>query len=94
MNRYVKLNYSSTLKGSLLILACDNEMSNMNTTDEEILNVTCHSNGNWIPNPADFIKSCLPFTTVSLVSGTDFSLILSLVHHLQLCHWYQVLIFH
>ena len=73
MNRYyVKLNYTTTLDGSVLTLTCENEMSNINTTDEEILNVTCHSKGSWIPNPADFIKSCSPFTTVSLVPGTDF----------------------
>ena len=67
---YVKLNYISTLDGSVLTLTCENEMSNMNTTDEEILNVTCHSNGSWIPDPADFIRSCSPLITVP---GTDFS---------------------
>ena len=61
-NRNVKLNYSSTLESSVLILTCENEMSNINTTDEEILSVTCHSNGSWIPNPADFTCS---FTTVA-----------------------------
>ena len=54
----VKLNYSSTLDGSILILTCENDTS----TDEEILQVTCHSNGNWIPNPADI--TCSSFTTV------------------------------
>jgi hypothetical protein len=40
----------------------------MNTTesDKEVLNVTCHSNGSWIPDPADFIQSCLPFTVTTL----------------------------
>ena len=66
VNRYyVKLNYISTLEGSVLILSCENDniMSNMNITDEQILNITCHSNASWIPSPADFIKSCSPFTT-------------------------------
>ena len=59
----VKLNYTSTLEGSVLMLTCENEMPNVNTTDKLILHVTCHRNGNWIPNPADFIKSCSSFTT-------------------------------
>ena len=59
----VKLNYTSTLEGSVLTLTCENEMPNVNTTDKLILHVTCHSNGSWIPNPADFIKSCSSFTT-------------------------------
>ena len=62
VNGNIKLNYSSTLDGSVLILTCENEMSSINTTDEEILSVTCHSNGSWIPNPADF--TCSLFTTV------------------------------
>ena len=62
MNRNVKLNYSSTLDGSVLILTCENEMSNINTTDEQIFIMTCHSNGNWIPDPADF--TCSSFITV------------------------------
>ena len=65
LNRYVKLTYTPTLDGFVLILACENEMSDKNTTDEQILNVTCYSNvTNWIPDPADFIKSCSPYTTV------------------------------
>ena len=72
MNRYVKLNYSSTLEGSVLILTCENEMS-LNSTTEMTLNVTCDSNGSWIPNPADFIQSCSPFsTTVSPTTGTNY----------------------
>ena len=76
MNRNVKLNYSSTLDGSVLILTCENEMSNVNTSDEQIpqiLSVTCHSNGNWIPNPANF--TCTSFTTG----------IVHLVHMVGLC---------
>ena len=72
MNRNVKLNYTSTLDGSVLILTCENEMSNMSTTDEQILSVTCHSNGSWTPDPAEFIESCSPFTTVP--PGTNFLL--------------------
>ena len=59
------LNYSSTLKGSVLTLTCENDMSR--STDEEIVNVTCHSSGNWIPDPAQF--TCSPPTTVP--SGTE-----------------------
>ena len=60
MDRNVKLKYSSTLDGSVLLLTCENEMSN--TTDEQVLNVTCHNNGNWTPNPAEF--TCPSSTTV------------------------------
>ena len=73
MDRNIKLNYSSTLEGSVLTLTCENEILSMNTTGpgEEILSVTCHSNRSWIPSQADFIKkSCLPFsTTVSPTPG-------------------------
>ena len=64
VNRNVKLNYNSTLDGSVLILICENEISNMDTIDEQILNVSCYSNGNWVPDPAEF--TCSSFiTTVS-----------------------------
>ena len=64
MDGNIKLDYSSTLEDSVLTLTCENEMSNMNTTesDAKILNVTCDSNGRWIPDPTDFIPSCSPFT--------------------------------
>ena len=66
MNSNVKHNFSSTLEGSVLTLTCENEiasiMHNMNTTDEQIINVTCHSSGNWIPDPTQF--TCSPSTTV------------------------------
>ena len=70
MDRSIKLNYSSTLQGSVLTLTCENEI-NMNAT-EEFLNVTCDSSGHWIPNPADFIQACslLNFSTVTTVSPT------------------------
>ena len=61
VDRHVKLNYSSTLDGSVLTLVCENEI---NTTGKEILSVTCHSNGNWIPDPAKF--TCSSFTTVAV----------------------------
>ena len=71
MDRNIKLNYSSTLEGSVLTLTCENEMSLKSTT--ETLSVTCDSNGSWIPNPADFIQSCSPFsTTVSPTTGTNY----------------------
>ena len=58
----MKLNYNSTLDGSVLILTCENEIPIINTTDEQILIVTCHNNGNWIPSPAEF--TCSSFTTI------------------------------
>ena len=73
-DRNLKLDYSSTLAGSVLTLTCENEMFNMSSigSDAEILNVICHSNGRWIPDPADFIQSCLLFsTTVSPTTGTN-----------------------
>ena len=75
MDSNVKLDYSSTLEGSVSTLTCENEnlMFNMNIieSDAEILNVTCDSNGRWIPDPTDFIQSCSPFsTTVSPTTGT------------------------
>ena len=66
-DRNLKLNFSSTLEGSVLMLTCENEMS-LNSTTETILSVTCHSNRSWIPNPADFIQSCLPTTGTNYFS--------------------------
>jgi hypothetical protein len=66
VNRYVKLNFNSTLEGSVLILTCENEelISNTNAPDEQILKVTCHSNATgWNPDPTDFIESCSSFIT-------------------------------
>ena len=55
VDRSVMLNYSSTLEGSVLInIDLWNEISNMNATDEQVLKVTYHSNGHWIPDPAQF----------------------------------------
>ena len=74
MDRNIKLDYSSTLEGSVLTLTCENEIFNMSSigSDAEILNVLCDSNGSWIPDPADFIQSCSPFsTTVSPTTGTN-----------------------
>ena len=72
MNRNLKLNLISTLEGSLLTLTCENELS-LNSTTETTLSVTCHSNGSWIPNPADFIQSCSPFsTTASPTTGINY----------------------
>lgn len=72
MNSTVKLNYSSTLEGAVLMLTCENEDSNMhmNITDEQVLIATCNRNGNWIPDPAEF--TCLSFTTVP-PAGTIYS---------------------
>ena len=76
MDRNIKLDYSSTLEGSVLTLTCENEMLiNMNIigSDAEVLNVTCDSNGRWIPDPVTFIQSCLLFsTTVSPTTGTNY----------------------
>ena len=65
MDRNVTLSYNtSTLEGSILTLSqtCENDISN--STERRILrlNVTCHSSGNWIPDPAQF--TCSPSTTV------------------------------
>ena len=71
VDKYLKLNYTSTLEGSVLTLTCENEIS-LNSTTETTLSVTCHSYGSWIPNPADFIQSCSPFsTTASPTTGTN-----------------------
>ena len=74
VNRYVKLNFSFTLEGSVLILTCENEklMSTTNATDEQVLKVTCYSNTiSWTPDPTDFIESCssLYLTTSKANSG-------------------------
>ena len=58
-----KLNYSSTLEGSVLILICENDTS----TDEQSLSATCHSNGNWIPDPAQFTCS----SSITVPTGTE-----------------------
>ena len=58
MSSNVELNYTSTLEGAVLTFTCKNEMSNISITNETIFNVTCHSSGNWIPDPAVLIKSC------------------------------------
>ena len=75
VDRSIKLNYSSTLQGSVLTLTCENEILNFNmNATEEILNVICDSNGSWIPIPANFIQSCSPFSTnvtVSPITGID-----------------------
>ena len=63
----VKLDYNSTLEGSVLTLTCENASSR--STDEEIVSVTCHNSGNWIPDPTQF--TCSPPTTVP--SGTETS---------------------
>ena len=74
MNRYVKLNFNSTLEGSVLILTCENEklMSNakLNATDEQVLKVTCHSNTtSWNPDPTDFIESCSSLYLITVSAG-------------------------
>ena len=66
VDRNINLNYNSTLEGSRLTLTCENEMSNINTgtqTNKQILNVTCHRNGNWVPEPAYFIECCSTVAT-------------------------------
>ena len=56
----ITLNYTSLLEGSILTLTSKDDTS----TDGEILrlSVTCHSSGNWIPDPTQFTYS--PSTTV------------------------------
>ena len=58
MSSNFELNYTSTLEGAVLTFTCKNEMSNINITNETVFDVTCHSSGNWIPDPAVLIKSC------------------------------------
>ena len=71
MNSNVMLNYSSTLEGAVLItLTCENDTS----TDEQALNVICHSSGSWIPDPAQFTCSSSNFETA--LPGTSNSLII------------------
>ena len=82
MNRNIKLNFSSTLEGSVLTLTCENEMSNINTssqTDKQILNVTCHSDRSWIPNPAYFVECC------STVATTPSGIFKQLSFYLHAC---------
>ena len=64
MNKNIELNYNSTLEGSRLTLACENDtdMPNINASTT-ILNVACHSDRNWVPNPTNFIESCSTITT-------------------------------
>ena len=58
MDRNVTLNYNSTLEGSVLLLTCEDEFQmSLNSTNETTLSLTCHSNRNWIPNPAEFTCS-------------------------------------
>ena len=88
MNSNVKQNSSSTLEGSVLILTCKNEISSiMNVTNEEILSATCHSSGNWIPDPAQFTcspsGSCHKFKFLLPVSITIFKLTHSCISLVQ-----------
>jgi hypothetical protein len=55
VDRNVTLNYSSTLEGSrsVLVLTCDSDIPE--SIIKQIVTVTCHSSGNWIPDPAQFI---------------------------------------
>ena len=50
--------------GGVLTLTCP---ENDTIADEQVLNVTCNSNGKWIPDPAQF--TCSSFTSVP--PGTD-----------------------
>ena len=73
VNRYVKLNFSSTLEGSVLILTCENEklMSTTNATDKQTLEVICHnSTTSWNPDPTDFIESCSIIIATTLSGAT------------------------
>ena len=89
MDRNVKLTYcnSSALDGSVLILTCVNETST--TTDEKVLNVTCHSNGNWIPNPAEFTCSSFAPTQPGIFYGPLISKEL-LADYLYYCYHYFI----
>ena len=60
----VMLNYSSTLDCSVLILTCKD--GTFRSTDKQILQMTCYSNENWIPNPSQFTYSSLTEITTAL----------------------------
>ena len=68
MDRNVTLNYNSTLAGSssVLVLTCEGDIPAVSII-KQIITVTCHSSGNWIPDPAQF--TCSRPTTVP--SGTE-----------------------
>ena len=75
MNSNVMLNYGSTLEGAVLItLTCENDTS---TDVVQALNVTCHSSGSWIPDPAQFTCSSSNFEMA--LPGTSNSLIISII---------------
>ena len=63
MDRNVTLNYNSTLAGSrsVLVLSCESDIPAVSII-KHIITVTCHSSGNWIPDPAQF--TCSPSTPV------------------------------
>ena len=58
---------TSILEGYIIILTCENDIS----TDELTLTVTCHSNGSWIPDSAQF--TCSPIST-TVPSVTEISI--------------------
>ena len=58
LNSNINLHFSSTLAGSVLILTCQNDT--VTDHDEQILIATCHRNGSWIPNPAQYKCAPLP----------------------------------
>jgi hypothetical protein len=60
LGRNVTLNYTSTLEGSVLTLTCENDTCR--SINEQTINVTCHSSGNWIPDPTQF--TCSSFITI------------------------------
>ena len=60
VNRNIKLNFSSTLEGAVLILTCDNYLtSNTNVTDQQSLTVICHSNTTIVGIPIQLISLSL-----------------------------------
>ena len=83
MDRNVTLNYNSTLEGSVLELTC--EFQNDTSINEQM--IICHSSGNWIPDPTQFICSpsitvpstTVPSTTVPPAAGTGLEIILGSV---------------
>ena len=58
MDRNVTLNYNSTLAGSksVLVLTCEGDIPAVSII-KQIITVTCHSSGSWIPDPAQFTCS-------------------------------------
>ena len=58
-SNYYILPYSTTIEGSVVIIACVNDSDQFKITEDTILTaITCNELGRWTPNPTSDI--CLP----------------------------------